>query len=84
MSDLERRQAQLDAATAERGVGVEELESNEETSLIGQVSNEVDIASRLERAMDSQMPTDRAGRAGQPSSWDTANPTMRPIRRDED
>jgi len=83
MSDLERRQAQLDAASAERGMGVEELESNAETSLIGQVATEEDVASRLERAMDSQMPTDRAGRAGQPSSWDTDNPTMRPIRRED-
>ena len=83
MSDLERRQAQMNAQSAERGMGVEELESNAETSLIGQVPSEDDVAVRLERAMNSQMPTDRAARSRQASNWDTDNPTMRPMRREE-
>ena len=80
MSDLERRQAQQSAISAERGVGVEELEENAETSLLGQVGSEDDVALRLESAMNSQMPTDRAARTTQSSNWDTDNPTMRPIR----
>ena len=84
MSDLERRQAQMNAKSAERGMGVEELESNAETSLIGQVSSEDEVATRLEKAMNSQIPTDRATRGRQSSNWDTDNPTMRPIRRNDD
>lgn len=84
MSDLERRQAQMDAGPAERGMGVEELESNAETSLIGQVPSEDDVALRLESAMNSQMPTDRATRSRQSSNWDTDNPTMRPIRKSDE
>ena len=85
MSDLERRQAQQAAIATERGVGVEELEDNDETSLLqkealGQVADENDLASRLENAMNSKMPTDRAARASQSSNWDTDNPTMRPLR----
>ena len=80
MSDLERRQAQQSAISAERGVGVEELEENAETSLLGQVGSEDDVALRLESAMNSQMPTDRAASTTQSSNWDTDNPTMRPIR----
>ena len=82
MSDLERRQAQQSAISAERGVGVEELEENAETSLLGQVGSEDDVALRLESAMNSQMPTDRASRSTQSSNWDTDNPTMRPMRKD--
>ena len=83
MSDLERRQAQQSAISAERGVGVEELEENAETSLLGTVSSEEDVALRLESSMNSQMPTDRASRTTQSSNWDTDNPTMRPMRRDD-
>ena len=81
MTDLERRQLQLDSQAGDRGMGVEELEPNEETSLLGHVPSEDDVAMRLESAMNSQMPTDRAARSRQSSNWDTDNPTMRPMRR---
>ena len=80
MSDLERRAAQQSAIASERGVGVEELEENADTSLLGQISSEDEVALRLESSMNSQMPTDRASRATQASNWDTDNPTMRPMR----
>ena len=82
MSDLERRAAHLTAIAAERGVGVEELEENADTSLLGQISSEDEVALRLESSMNSQMPTDRASRTTQSSNWDTDNPTMRPMRKD--
>ena len=82
MSDLERRAAQQTAIAAERGVGVEELEENADTSLLGQISSEDEVALRLESSMNSQMPTDRASRTTQSSNWDTDNPTMRPMRKD--
>ena len=66
------------------GVGVEELDENPQ-SLLKQVQDEAAVQGALSDALSSQDVTSRAGRGSiESTQWDTANPTMRPMRPDDE